>query len=180
MISWKNHFLYQIDYQHWANDVLFECLDKLGDDARRADEGMFFKSINGTLNHMLVFNLLWWGRMRGENPDLRPDQSLHEEYRELKVALKQAVRHTQHWLEAQPGAFFEGETRYTSLSGKERINWVHEVLTHYVNHMAHHRGQISAVATRLGAPTPDLDYLYYRHEMQASLANARLISANGK
>ena len=27
MITWKKHFLYQVDYQHWANDVLFGSLD---------------------------------------------------------------------------------------------------------------------------------------------------------
>jgi len=28
-LSWKQYFIYQADYQHWANEVLFECLDRL-------------------------------------------------------------------------------------------------------------------------------------------------------
>ena len=28
-LSWKQYFIYQADYQHWANEVLFECLGRL-------------------------------------------------------------------------------------------------------------------------------------------------------
>ncbi|MEH6462126.1 DinB family protein [Chitinimonas sp. JJ19] len=178
MISWKNHFLYQADYQHWASDKLFESLDKLSDEARKRDEGLFFKSVHGTVNHLLVTNLMWWGRLRGEPQDLRPDQQLYEDWRELKQALKQTLRQTQHWLQAQPAEFFEGELRYRTTSGKEHTLWVHDILTHIATDCAHQRGQASAAATRLGAPAPEMDYSYYRREMQDSLANAR-VAANG-
>lgn len=173
MISWKNHFLYQIDYQHWANDKLFESCDMLSDEARKRDAGLFFKSIHGTANHLLVTNLLWFARLRGDHVDLRPDQQVHDDWRELKLALKQTVRQTQHWLQAQPHEFFEGELRYRIASGVEHSNWVHDVLTHFVTHYAHHRGQIAGIATQLGAPIPEMDYIGYRRDMQDSLANLR-------
>jgi uncharacterized damage-inducible protein DinB len=44
--------------------------------------------------------------------------------------------------------------------------WVRDVLTHLFTHYAHHRGQVSAVATRLGAPCPEMDFVYYRREME--------------
>ncbi|WP_179958439.1 DinB family protein [Chitinimonas arctica] len=177
MITWKNHFLYLVDYQHWANDKLFECLDKLSDEARKRDEGLFFKSIHGTANHLLVNNQLWFGRLKGEAQESRSDQQLHEEWRELKQALRQTVRHTQHWLQAQPPEFFEGELHFHSGSGMEHVNWVHDVLTHFATHYAHHRGQIAAIATKLGAPIPEMDFIYYRRDMQDSLANSRFSAA---
>jgi len=173
MISWKSHFLYQFDYQHWACDQLFQSLDKLSDEARKRDEGMFYKSIHGTVNHLLVSALVWGGRIKGESADYRNDQELFEDWRELKLATKQTIRQLQHWLQAQPPEFFVEELRYSMSSGKEHVSWVHDVLTHFVTHAAHCRGQISAVATRLGAPAPDLDYILYRRDMQESLANAK-------
>lgn len=176
MISWKTHFQYQVDYQHWANDVLFESLDKLSDEARKRDESLFFKSIHGTLNHLLVVNMLWLARFKGESLDIRLDQPLHDDWRELKQALRQTVRQTQHWLQAQPQEFFEGELHYSTSAGMEHVYWVHDVLIHFATHYAHHRGQISGVATRLGAPSPEMDYIYYRRDMQDSLANSKQVA----
>jgi uncharacterized damage-inducible protein DinB len=176
MISWKSHFLYQLDYQHWASDQLFESLDKLSDEARKQDEGLFYKSIHGTINHMLVNSLVWSGRLKGESPDYRMDQQLFEDWRELKLAQKQTLRQMQHWLQAQAPEFFVEELRYTISSGKEHVNWVHDILTHFVTHSAHSRGQAIATGVRLGAPTADMDYLLYRRDMQDTLANSRQVA----
>jgi uncharacterized damage-inducible protein DinB len=177
MISWKNHFLYQIDYQHWASDQLFASLDMLSDEARKRDEGIVFKSIHGTLNHSLVVNLLWLGRFKEDPVDYRLDQILFDDWRELKLATKQTIRQFQHFLQAQPVEFFEGELHYKNTSGKDQTQWTHDVLTHLSNHFALHRGQIMAVATRLGAPQIEVDYLLYRRDMQETLAATRLSAA---
>lgn len=44
--------------------------------------------------------------------------------------------------------------------------WMRDVLTHMMNHQTHHRGQISAVITRLGGAAPEMDYVYYKREME--------------
>ncbi|GAB3261826.1 DinB family protein [Chitinimonas naiadis] len=173
MISWKTHFLYQIDYQHWANEKLFDMLDKLSDDARKRDAGMYYKSVHATYNHLLISNLLWFNRLRGQAPDLRLDQPIYEEWRDLKQALRQSLRQTQHWLQAQPNEFFEGELRYRTSSGIAHVNWVHDALSHFVAEYAHQRGQVIAISSQLGAPAPELDFLNYRREMQESLAKMR-------
>lgn len=173
MISWKNHFLYQFDYQHWANDQLFASLDMLSDEARKRDEGLVYKSIHGTLNHLLVVNLIWLGRLKGDPVEYRLDHILFEDWRELKLASKQTLRQTQHLLQGQPNEYFEGDLHYKNTSGKDQTHWMHDVLTHLCNHFAHHRGQVTAVATRLGAPMPEIDYIMYRRDMQETLANVR-------
>jgi len=173
VISWKTHFLYLVDYQHWANERLFDVLDKLSDEARKRDVGLFYKSVHATYNHMLLSNLLWLSRLRGETPDLRLDQPMYEEWRDLKQALRQSARQTQHWLQAQPNEFFEGELRYRTQSGINHVNWVHDVLANFLAEYTHQRGQITAIATQLGAPAPELEFLNYRREMQDSLAKMR-------
>lgn len=165
MITWKKHFLYQVDYQHWANDVLFGSLDRLDDETRNCMQGLFFGSIHHTLNHLLVGQLNWWARLKGEPAPHPLDTVLHEDWRGLKQALRQETRALQHWLEMQPEAWFEGSITYHNTQKHEFTSWVRDVLTHLMTHNAHHRGQISAVATRLGAPVPEMDFIYYKREM---------------
>jgi uncharacterized damage-inducible protein DinB len=173
MYTWKSYFVVQADYQHWANNVLFTSLNRLKPDALERDAGLFFKSIHHTVDHMLVVNQLWLARLQGASPQVNLRVIQHPDWRELQSAIRRETRHLQEWLEAQPADFFEGETHYSSTDGQSHIMWVRDVLNHLFTHYAHHRGQISAVATAQGAPCPEMDYLYYRREMEKVLEEAR-------
>jgi len=41
-------------YNEWANGRLYAAISELPDSEYRADHGAFFKSVHGTLNHLLV------------------------------------------------------------------------------------------------------------------------------
>lgn len=168
--SWKQYFIYQADYQHWANEVLFECLDRLNPQALGEPQGLYFSTIHHTVDHLLVVAELWRLRLQGESPIVDYKVLHHPDWRELKKTLRQEMRGLQHWLEKQPDVFFEKEIAYRGSDGKDRRNWVRDVLTHLMGHMVHHRGQISAVATRLGAPAPEMDYIYYKRAVDSALA----------
>lgn len=173
MYTWKSYFVIQADYQHWANEALFTALDHLQPEAIGGDQGLFFDSIHHTVDHMLVVSQSWLARLQGEN--LAVDYKLihNPDWRELKNALRKEVRRLQTWLEAQPDAYFDGQISFTGSDGKAREMWVRDVLTHLYTHYAHHRGQVSAVSTKLGAPSPEMDFVYYRREMVKVLSEAR-------
>lgn len=173
MYTWKSYYVVQTDYQHWANEVLFESLGHLKPETLAADEGLFFKSIHHTVDHMLVVSQLWLARLQGADASFNFRDIQHPVWRELQSALRHETRRLEEWLEAQPDAFFEGEVHFAGGDGKPRTMWVRDVLNHLFTHYAHHRGQVSAVATRLGAPCPEMDYLYYRREMEKLLEEAR-------
>lgn len=164
-MSWKNYFVYQADYQHWANEVLFTSLDHMDEASRQSPQGLFFESIHRTLGHMLVDSRNWTDRLKHENASLSYDAMPQHDWKELKNMLRHDVRNLQRWMAAQPESFFEERLTYTGSNSQLRANWVRDILTHMMTHMAHHRGQISAVATRLGAPVPEMDYLFYKREM---------------
>lgn len=56
-------------YNIWRNDILYDCLkynigkDKLFIKILTKDEGLYFKSIKGTLNHILAADILWYLRL---------------------------------------------------------------------------------------------------------------------
>jgi uncharacterized damage-inducible protein DinB len=49
----------------WMNHGIYEAASKLSDDRRREDCGAFFKSIHGTLNHLLWDDQIWMARLAG-------------------------------------------------------------------------------------------------------------------
>ncbi|CAG0931063.1 MAG: hypothetical protein EFKGCFLK_00303 [Rhodocyclaceae bacterium] len=171
--TWKQYFIYQADYQHWANEVLFECLDRLDPKALAEPQGLHFSTIHQTVDHILVVSQLWRLRLQGESPIVDYKRLHHPDWRALKTALRQEMRGLQHWLETKPEAFFESEIAFRSSEGKARRNWVRDVLTHMMGHMVHHRGQVSAAATRLGTPAPEMDYIFYKRAVDAALTQKK-------
>ncbi len=49
-------------------------MDGLGEEEYRADRGVFFRSLHGTLNHLLVVDRLWLARVTGERGPGLPDR----------------------------------------------------------------------------------------------------------
>ncbi|HEY3325677.1 MAG TPA: DinB family protein [Novimethylophilus sp.] len=175
-MSFKQYFLYQADYQHWADDVLFNALDRLDEDTRRETRKLFFGSIHGTLDHLLFFFRKWHARLKGEHYAEGYGEVLYADWRELKNALRQEIRDLQRWLEYQPEEFFDGRLSYRrTLSREEKDVWVRDALTHVFTYASLERGHISAAGSALGAPFPDMAYYTYRLEMGEHLENMRKI-----
>jgi uncharacterized damage-inducible protein DinB len=72
-------------YNAWANVRLYDAAAKLSDADYRVDRGAFFKSVHGTLNHLLVADRIWMQRFTGtgEAPG-RLDAILHEDFGDLR------------------------------------------------------------------------------------------------
>ncbi|MDO8891578.1 MAG: DinB family protein [Sulfurimicrobium sp.] len=173
MTTLKKHFVYQADYQHWANDALFAAVDALDEAARQGNQGMMFENIHKTLNHILVATRNWMTRLKGDSQDTGREELYVADWKELKNALRHEFREAQRWLESQPESFFEEPVDYIDAQGQPRQIWVRDALTHVMTHAAHLRGQVTSVIVRLGAPPPEMDYLFYKREMEKSLENLR-------
>jgi uncharacterized damage-inducible protein DinB len=167
-LSWKQHFIGLAHYHCWANEVLFKSLDTLPAAALAANEGLFFGSALHTLNHILVGTRIWFGRLRHEDPKaLQLNTVLYSDWTELKQALRDELQAVLQWLERQPERAFEEELAYTNTRGEPFRNTVSDVLTHLFSHIQHHRGQVSVAATRLGAPAPEMDFIFWRRAQSA-------------
>ncbi|WP_250477408.1 MULTISPECIES: DinB family protein [unclassified Caballeronia] len=62
----KAHFDMFARYNAWANARVYDAARALSDADYRADRGAFFKSVHGTLNHLLVTDRVWMHRFTGE------------------------------------------------------------------------------------------------------------------
>ena len=66
----RDYFTTLAGHNRWANRRLFGACAALSDADYRADRGAFFGSLHATLNHILVADRLWMGRLSGENPGI--------------------------------------------------------------------------------------------------------------
>jgi uncharacterized damage-inducible protein DinB len=53
------------EYNAWANARLYEMARRLADEQYRQDVGAYFKSLHGTLNHIMTADLIWLRRLTG-------------------------------------------------------------------------------------------------------------------
>ncbi len=54
-------------YNRLANERLYAASAELPDAARKRDRRAFFRSIHGTLNHIMVGDRIWLGRFAGQD-----------------------------------------------------------------------------------------------------------------
>lgn len=171
--SWKSYFVVLSDYQQWANDRLFAALGSLDPAQLSSPEGLFFGSIHHTTDHIMQVGRLWCARLRGEPYQADFKRILYPDWNQLIEMTQSQSAELSLLLEARDEAFFDERLAFTSSNGQAREMWVRDVLTHMMNHQTHHRGQISAVITRLGGTAPEMDYFYYKIEMDGYLQTVR-------
>lgn len=80
-------------YNGWANERLYAACAALGDADYRRDLGAFFRSVHGTLNHLLLVDRLWLERLRGLAPAFTSlDTELHGDFTALRAARGRPTR----------------------------------------------------------------------------------------
>lgn len=163
--SWKSYFVIQADYQQWANDRLFGALGRVDPDLLMSPQGLFFDSIHRTVDHLLLVNQLWFARLRGEALVVDFTALTYPDWNQLIEVTQALAREVQLWLEECDDLFFEQKLAYVSSKGEPQQMWIRDIITHMMTHQVHHRGQISAVITRLGYRSLEMDYVYYKRQM---------------
>jgi uncharacterized damage-inducible protein DinB len=151
-------------YNAWANSRLYDAAARLTREQYRADRGAFFKSVHGSLNHLLVTDRIWMQRFTGEGeaPN-RLDAILFENLDELRAARETEDRRIVDFVERLDDRRIEGTIKYRRVSSPEVFEQqLAPALAHWFNHQTHHRGQIHALLTGLAGQAPELDLLIFQ------------------
>jgi uncharacterized damage-inducible protein DinB len=162
----KTHFVMMAKYNAWANARLFRMSGTLRDELYRKEVGAYFKSLHGTLNHLLASDRIWMRRLTGvgEFPD-KLDEILFDDLPSLRDARVAEDRRIIVFVGGLDEAAFEEVLDYRTLNGTPQRQLRREILAHLFNHETHHRGQAHAILTSLGVTEPDsLDLLIMQRE----------------
>jgi len=168
----KQHFVEFAGYNAWANRRLYDAAGTLSDSDYRADRGAFFKSMHGTLNHLLTADWVWMSRFTGEGPQpTRLDQINHETLADLRQAREAEDRRIVRYIDSLDDEKLKGVIRYRRVSTPDEfVQPLLPALAHFFNHQTHHRGQAHTILCTFGHRDLVLDLLYYQREKAAGKA----------
>ena len=169
----KERYLQFAGYNAWANRRIYNVAATLSDEEYRADKGAFFKSMHGTLNHLLATDRIWMQRFTGEGqaPD-RLDAILHERLDDLRAAREAEDKRIVDYIDGLTDAQLAGTIRYRRVSTPEVFEQaLAPALAHFFNHQTHHRGQAHSILCSFGKRGLVLDLLMYQREAEAGRAS---------
>ncbi len=145
-------------YNRLANEKLYEACSRLSDEERRSDLAAFFKSVHGTLNHLLLGDTIWMTRFEGgAHPSTDLGAILFDKFEALREARAAMDRRIEVFFAKPPAGFFERSLRYVNNAGMDSEDPVEVILPHFFNHQTHHRAQVHTLLSQLGCEPPVLD-----------------------
>ena len=113
------HFSQLARYNAWATARLLDAVRAVEEADYRRDMGLFFKSIHGTLNHLLVAeHHLWYPRF-AEGASLRValDAELEPGRARLDARLREGAARWERLVAAVPAERWDGALDYTTMRG---------------------------------------------------------------
>jgi len=158
-------------YNRWANEKLYTFLSSnLDENELNRDLGAFFGTIIGTLNHILVGDLLWMGRLDGRGPTPASlDSILHEGLNDLARQRETADERLINIANSLTQENLQTILEYTTSQGLQCRDNLADIMGHIFNHQTHHRGQVHHMISQLGYTPPPLDKIYLIREKSARL-----------
>jgi uncharacterized damage-inducible protein DinB len=167
-------------YNRWAFRQLYNKLDEhISDENYRADSGLFFRSIHGTLIHLLLSSKVWYARLTTPSSyplhddqysfELnsywsRPVNEWEEAVTDRKDLNQRIFIECNRWIDYiqkldSDSLMNEESFTYFDTKGVKYERNRAEALDHIFNHSTHHRGQVSGAMTKYGGrdASPVLD-----------------------
>jgi uncharacterized damage-inducible protein DinB len=166
------HAVLMARYNRWQNQAVYATASQLTDAQRKSDRGAFFKSIHGTLAHLVFGDQMWMHRFTKDTtfkpratsiegsvdayPDWHEMQRVREDLDDRIVAWSATVDPA--WL-ASDVTWFSGSLQRDVI----RPAWL--LVTHMFNHQTHHRGQVHTLLTGYGLKTTVTDLAFLPEEL---------------
>ena len=122
-------------YNRWANARLYAAALDLSNQAYRLHIGVFFGSLHGTLNHLLLTDRLWLKRLTGEGDHPNPlDAILYEDRAELTGARVAEDNRLVAVIDKYDDAALTNLHSYKTTSGMPQSQVLVDILLHLFNH----------------------------------------------
>ncbi len=147
-------------YNAEMNRSIYSSAATLTEAQRREELGAFFGSVHATLSHLCWADAAWMHRFAGwANPGGNPraGAAMHADWAAMRALRVEQDARIAAWADALDAADLDGDLTWTNSRGltNTKPRWL--LVTHMFNHGTHHRGQVHALLTRLGAPVENTD-----------------------
>lgn len=166
------HIRLMAQYNRWMNDKVYGAAGTLTPEQLAQDRHAFFGSLLGTLNHLVVTDIIWLHRLglhparhRALDPVRqmpRPgalDEILHHDLESLAQARRSLDGIFLAWTEELTHADLEHVLDYRNMKGEVQRKLFGSLVLNLFNHQTHHRGQASTLLSQAGIDVGVTDLL---------------------
>ncbi|ATX82992.1 putative damage-inducible protein DinB (forms a four-helix bundle) [Mariprofundus ferrinatatus] len=165
-------------YNRWMNERLFARVKELPADAIAEDRDAFFGSILGTLNHILIADILWLHRFAASSgcrdalahplteypTPARLNEILFDDFAELTENRRSLDGLILEFSETWTDRLLNEPVRYRTMKGEKQERALGDLLQHLFNHQTHHRGQATTLLFQAGIDPGPTDLLFMMME----------------
>ncbi|MDP1772507.1 MAG: DinB family protein [Methylobacter sp.] len=159
-------------YNQWMNDKLYNTAAQLPADELARNRGAFFGSLLGTLNHIIVADIIWLQRF-SEHPSQHPAldqirampkpqalaQTLLDDFTALSAERRNLDATIISWCEQLNTSDLNHKLAYRNMKGKASVKNFASLMLHFFNHQTHHRGQATTLLSQQGLDVGVTDLL---------------------
>ena len=168
----SDHVRRMAAYNAWMNAKLYDTAARLSAVELALDRKAFFGSILGTLNHIMVGDILWLKRFVNHPagyPELDPVRKIAtpgalNDMLFSELAVMRAQRDSldlaiKAWAKAVTDADLDHVLHYVNVKGLPFDRLFMDLVMHFFNHQTHHRGQATTLLTQAGVDVGVTDLL---------------------
>lgn len=150
-MSAAEHYALMARYNRWMNGKLYAICAGIPDAERKRDRGAFFRSIHGTLNHLLFGDTVWMGRFQKRDIPTTIIMEMHADFGELRAAREAMDARIIDWTLTLTPQWLAAPFRFTSnVDRKTRTLPASALVAQLFNHQTHHRGQLTTLLMQYG------------------------------
>jgi len=167
-----NQFRLFSEHNILMNQRIYDSASKLSASELNENRGAFFKSVLGTLNHILIGDIIWLQRFTSHSSSKQAlsyisslekpkslDSILYPEFDQLCLEREKVDSVIKRWINALSESDLEDSVRYKNMAGEESNKTYSSLISHLFLHQVHHRGQVSVLLSQYGLDFGDTDLI---------------------
>ena len=160
------------DYNKLMNQRLYEAVATLPDDKIKEDKGAFFGSLLGTLNHILVGDIIWLSRFSTDTSSheklsyfitIEKPKSLntvlYSELSELQKEREKIDKLIILWVNSLADKDLNSTISYKNMDNISFQKDFSSLINHLFLHQVHHRGQATTLLSQFGIDFGETDLI---------------------
>ena len=165
-----NQLILLAEYNQLMNQRQFDAAATLSQEDLIKDAGAFFKSVLGTLNHIMVGDIVWLARF-AKHPSSSEELSyflqlelpnslnglLFKDFDALNAERIKMDNIIIRWIRALKNTDINSCIQYTDMMGKEFNKPLVSLINHLFLHQVHHRGQVTTLLSQFGVGFGETD-----------------------
>ncbi len=179
-MSLINQFVLLAEYNQLMNNRLYLAASNLSEAELCEDKGAYFKSVLGTLNHIIAGDIIWLKRF-SEHPSCREslscileqripkslDEILFTDFGRLREEREKVDGAIISWAKKLNDNDISDCITYTNMAKKSFTKSFESLINHLFLHQVHHRGQVTTLLSQYDVDFGDTDIIELISECNA-------------